>query len=158
MKTIVISGAHSSIGKTLFAEELLHRLDNWSALKVTVKKGSRCPRREANCNVCAELKQDFEIVKNKRIISQKGSDSARLLEAGAKKVIWLKSSSSGLKAGLEKALVQLKSAEGVVIEGTSVLKYIKPNLAIYLKDKQTRIRTAARQAQKKADIIINVDR
>lgn len=158
MKTIVIAGTHSSIGKTSLAEELLQTLPNWSALKVTVKKDSRCPRREATCNVCAELKQDFEIIKNKRIISQKGSDSARLLEAGAKKVVWLKSSSSGLKAGLQKALVQLKSAEGVLIEGTSVLKYIKPNLAIYLKDKQTRIRTAARQAEKKADIIIDVNR
>ena len=158
MKTIVIAGTHSSIGKTSLAEELLQALPNWSALKVTVKKGSRCPRREANCNVCAKLKQDFEIVKNKRIISQKGSDSARLLEAGAKKVIWLKSSSSGLKAGLQKALVQLKSAEGVIIEGTSVLKYIKPNLAIYLKNKQICIRPAARQAEKKANIIIDVNR
>ena len=57
---------------------------------------------------------------------------------------------------IEKALAALKPAEGVVIEGTSVLKYIEPNLDIYLKDQQKGLRPEAKQARKKADLIINV--
>ena len=156
MRTIVVSGAHSGIGKTLFAQELLRCLRNWSALKVTVKHKTACPRKGNSCGVCHELTKEFEIVKAKRIIAEKGTDSARLLQAGAKKVLWLKSTKEGLGKGLKKALAALKPTEGVVIEGTSVLKYIEPNLAIYLKDKQKSLRPEAKQARKKADLIINV--
>lgn len=167
VKTIVVAGAHSGIGKTLVAEELVHKLANWSALKVTVQRKSSCPRKQSNlhlfrsrnkCNICTELKQDFEIIKAQKIINQKGTDTARLQKAGAKKTIWLRASLGGLKAGLKKAFYQLRDSEGIVIEGTSVLKYIKPSLAIYLKDNTANLRPAGRQAQRKADIIINVDR
>ena len=66
MKTIVVSGAHSGIGKTLFAHELLHRLKNWSALKITLKHKSACPRKQNSCGVCDELTKDFEIVRDKK--------------------------------------------------------------------------------------------
>ncbi len=158
MKTIVVSGAHSGIGKTLFAQELLRRLKNWSALKVTVKDSSGCPRNQKDCNICAGLQKDFEIIKDKKIINQKGTDTARLRQAGTKKVIWLRSTFKGLKAGLKKALFQLRDAQGILIEGTSVLRYIKPNVTIFLKDNNRPLRAAARRAQKKADIIIDVDR
>ena len=187
MKTIVVAGTHSGIGKTLLVEELLHTLPKWSALKVTVspalllrrggvKRKNNCPRSRNNlhlfrsrnnlhlfrsrnkCNICAELKKDFEIIEDKKVINQKGTDTARLRQAGAKKVVWLKTTLSGLKAGLKKALYQLKDSEGVVIEGTTVLRYIRPDLAIYLKDNTVNLRMAARQAQRKADIIINVDK
>ncbi len=79
MKTIVISGAHSNIGKTLLAEEMLRSLADWSALKVTVKNKSKCPRKsESNCRVCSEFKGDFDIVKNRNVINQKDTDTARL--------------------------------------------------------------------------------
>lgn len=155
MKTIVISGAHSNIGKTLFAEEVLRNLPNWSALKVTVKRGLECPR-HSNCEICSELKGNFDIVADKKIISQKGSDTARLKEAGAKKVIWLKSTLKGLSAGFRKSLQMLNGSEGIVIEGTSILRFIKPDLAIYLKSNTTPLRTSAREAKRRADIIIDV--
>ena len=62
------------------------------------------------------------------------------------------------KTGLEKALALLKGSKGVVIEGTSVLKYIKPDFTIFLDDKKAILRTTAKQARKKADIVINVSR
>ena len=156
VKTIVVSGAHSNIGKTSLAADMLGGLRDWSALKVTVKKESRCPR-QSNCGVCSELKGDFDIVTERKVINKKGTDTARLKKAGAKKVIWLKSTLKGLKAGLNRAFLLLKDSKGVVIEGTSVLKYIKPDFTIYLDDKKAVLRNTARQARKKADIIIDVD-
>lgn len=166
MKIISISGAHSNIGKTYLAEDILRNLTGWSALKVTVapltegatsriKRGLICPRQRIDCCVCSGFKGDFDIVTDKKIINQAGTDTARLKKAGAKRVIWLKTTLNGLKAGLKKALESLRDSEGIVVEGTSVLKYIKPNLAIYLRDSQADLRTPALEAQKKADIIID---
>ena len=158
MKTVIISGSHSNIGKTSLAEELLRSLHNWSALKTTVVKSkSRCPR-GSNCEACSELKGDFNIVTNKKIINQENKDTARMKKAGAKRVIWLISNLKGLKAGLARALHMLKDSEGVVIEGTTVLRYINPDLTIYLGDGTMPARPSARDAQKKADLIIDVNR
>jgi len=156
MRTIVVSGARSGIGKTLFAQELLLRLKNWSALKITIKHKSACPRKENSCGVCHELSKDFEIVRDKKVIAKEGTDSARLLQAGAKKVLWLKATKEGLGKGLKKALSALRPTKGVIIESTSVLKYINPDLIIYLQDKQKTIRPEAKKAKKKADLIIDV--
>ncbi len=52
--------------------------------------------------------------------------------AGAKKVIWLRAKEEGLKEGLKKVLKNFRGSEGIVIEGTSVLKYLKPDLRIFV--------------------------
>lgn len=157
MKTITISGAHSNIGKTSLAEEILSSQGGWSALKVTVKTGSGCPRNKI-CGVCEEIKGKFVIVTDEKIIDQDGTDTARLKKAGAEKVIWLKADRKGLKEGLKRSLGMLKGSKGVVIEGTSVLKYIRPDLSIYLKDGATTQRPQAKAARRKADIIIDASR
>lgn len=156
MKTIVISGAYSGIGKTQVAEELLRTLPNWSAIKITLKKDSNCPR-QTNCHICDELDGEFDIVTDERTIQKKGTDTARLKRAGAKKVIWLKSTLKGLRRGFKETFGMLKGSEGVVIEGTSILKIIKPDTLIYIDDKKRPLRRAAKEARKRADIIIDVD-
>ncbi len=148
MKTIVVSGARSGIGKTFFAQKLLKQLPGWSALKVTVSK-KNCPH-ERNCGICSEIKNPFYIIKDKDIINQKGKDTSRLKSAGAKQVIWLKARPEGLKSGLKEAMSEFSSCNGIVIEGTSVLKYIKPDLSIYLEDKH-KIKRTARQLRNRAD-------
>jgi len=123
LRKIVVSGSHSNIGKTAVASCMLRTLENWSAIKITVKRDSGCPR-HSSCGVCAGFKGDFDLIADKRIINQKGTDTARMKEAGAKKVVWLKASLRGLKSGFRKALQHLKGSEGVVIEGTSILRHI----------------------------------
>ena len=158
MKTIVISGSHSNIGKTSLAEDMFRSLNGWSGLKVTtVKEKSGCAR-GSNCTVCSELKDDFDIITDKKVINKKDTDTARMKSSGAKKVVWLKANTSGLKQGLKEALYCLRGSKGVVIEGTSVLKYINPDLAIYLKDGATRLKPSAKQAEKKADIVYDINR
>ena len=157
MKKIVISGSRSGIGKTLLAEEVLRVFPDWSALKITVKHASKCPRGNG-CDVCSEFKEPYDVVTESGIINKKGTDTARLKKAGAKKVAWLRTGLEGLKEGLEKAFLELKGAEGLVIEGTSVLKYVKPDIAIYLRSKSASIKKSAELAERKADIIIDVSR
>lgn len=134
MKIIVVSGAKSNVGKTYVAGEILKHLKNWSALKITVNKDNACLHRR-NCGICPEIKEPFYIIKENDIITQPGKDTARLKEAGAKQVIWLKAKPEGLKQGLDKALSEFSDCKGVVIEGTSVLKFIQPDLNIHLSEK-----------------------
>lgn len=134
MKTIVISGEKSGIGKTYLAQQLLRCLQGWSALKVTVSKDGGCPN-DKNCGICQGIKKPFYIVKDKDVINQAGKDTARLKVAGAKKVIWLKAKPEGLRMGLEKAFSQFRGCRGLIIEGTSVLKFFKPDLNIHVNSK-----------------------
>lgn len=137
MKIIAVSGANSAVGKTTLIEKLLNRLKGWSALKVTVVKDGPCPRK-IPCGVCGHLESPFSIISRNRIINQKGKDTQRMKSAGASRVLWLKASPQGLKEGMKKALKKFKGSPGVVVEGTSALKYLKPDLTLFI-DSQKRL-------------------
>lgn len=130
MKLIVVSGDGSGVGKTLLAQKLLRLLPGWSAIKVTISKGD-CPRMRS-CGTCEQLKEDFKIVDDEEIISEPDKDTSRLKEAGAENVLWLQARPEGLKEGLRKTLERLKGCRGVIVEGTSVLKYLKPDINFHL--------------------------
>jgi hypothetical protein len=49
----------------------------------------------------------------------------------------------------------VSGCKGVIIEGTSVLDYIKPDVAIMIKAKGKKIKPSAKRALKKADLIIS---
>ena len=134
---ITVSGTHSGVGKTGVVEALLRVLKGWSALKVTVSHGEgKCPvRKENDCHTCDELKDDFSIISNKKIIETKGKDTARFKEAGAKKVLWLKCRPQALGDGLKEVIPLFKKAKGLVIESNSALKHLKPDLAIFVRNK-----------------------
>lgn len=131
MKIIVVAGAHSGIGKTTLVESILRRLKNWSALKVTVIKTGPCPRL-ISCGVCETQRLPYSITSRGREIYREGKDTQRMKAAGAKKVIWLKARPSALREGLEEALGRFRGSEGVVVEGTSVLKYVQPDIRIFI--------------------------
>src|SRR3989338_1780581 len=125
MKIITVSGTHSGAGKTTFIERLLKELKGWSALKVTLAhQGSYCPiHRE--CGACDNLNSNFCIVSDEKILKQKGKDTSRFKKAGARQVLWLKAHPQGLRQGLKEAISKFSKTRGLIIEGTSVLKYLK---------------------------------
>ena len=153
MKIITVSGTCSNAGKTFVVTELLKYLKGWSGLKVTTAHKGLCPTGK-NCGVCRQLKTKFSIITDKNVISEKGKDTHRFKEAGAKQVIWLKSQPDGLKEGLSKAISKFKKTKGIIIEGNSVLKYIKPDFAIFIKKNSSVIKKSAKEVIKKADLIL----
>ena len=144
---ITVSGAHSGVGKTKVAEILLRVLKGWSALKITVThRGRECPvHKENDCHTCDELKDDFSIIDNKKIIETKGKDTARFKEAGARKVLWLKARPHALGRGLRKVIPLFKKAKGLIIESNSALKYIKPDVAVFVKNKNSLLKPSAKE-------------
>ncbi|MBI5123918.1 MAG: hypothetical protein HZA72_00690 [Candidatus Omnitrophica bacterium] len=136
---ITVSGSSSGVGKTKLVQNLLKVLKGWSAIKVTVVKDGACPRK-APCGVCESQKRPFTIITASRIIGEKGKDTYRMKMAGAKKTLWLKAKPAGLKEGITKALKKLKGSPGIIIEGTSVLKHLRPDLGLYVdRNGETRI-------------------
>lgn len=155
MKTFVIAGAHSGAGKTALIEKLLKVFKGWACLKVTVLHRGICPTGK-NCGACAGVDSSFCIISDKKIIAEKGRDTCRFKDAGAKKVLWLKARPEGLKKGIKEALARFKGAEGLIIEGTSVLKYLKPDASILVKRKGSALKPSARQVLKKVDLVLTV--
>lgn len=156
MRIITVSGSKSGVGKTRVVEILLRALKGWSALKITVahRKGE-CPVRKG-CHTCDELDSGFSIVRNKRIIESKGKDTARFKQAGAKNVLWLRSSPQALPKGIQDALSLFSRAKGVIIESNSALKYIKPDLALFVKNKNSLLKPSAREIINKIDLTVTL--
>lgn len=153
---ITVSGAHSGVGKTKAAEMLLKRLKGWSALKVTVShRGRVCPTYR-DCGACDELYSDFAIVSDRKTIEQEGKDTQRLRKAGAQKVLWLKAKPQGLATGIKSALSRFKKYQGVLIEGNSPLKYLRPDLAVFVKRKNSIFKPSAKEIYKKVDLVITL--
>ena len=153
---ITVSGAQSGVGKTKVAEILLRALKGWDALKITVahRKGE-CPVRKG-CHTCDELDSGFSIVSNKRIIESYGKDTARFKQAGAKKVLWLRSSPRALEKGVKQALSLFQGVKGLIIESNSALKYLKPDLAILVKRKDSILKPSARQILERIDLTVEL--
>ena len=155
LKIVTISGSHAKVGKTMLAEKLFKRLKGWSGLKVTVMHNGKCPTGK-NCGICNKLDSEFSIISDKNRLNEKGKDTQRFKNSGAKKVLWLRAKPEGLKKGLKKAVSMFKGADGLIIEGTSVLKYIKPDIAILVKKKGSILKPSAKEIFNKIDLVITV--
>ncbi len=155
MKIITVSGAHSGVGKTRVVEGLLKGLKGWSALKVTVLHNGACPTHR-DCGACDAMESKFSIVDDEARLGEFGKDTGRFKAAGAKNVLWLRARSDGLRAGLKKAMSGFKDTNGIVIEGTSVLRHIKPDLAILVKNRNSNLKPSAKEALKKVDLVLTI--
>ncbi|MEW6009103.1 MAG: hypothetical protein AB1629_05685 [Candidatus Omnitrophota bacterium] len=153
MKIITVSGAASGVGKTALAEILLKNLRGWSAIKVTVLHKGACPLNR-DCEACEKIDSKFSILSDRRIIEKKGKDTQRLKQAGAVDVFWLRAKPEGLKEGLAKLISRLKARRGLIIEGTSVLKYLNPDVAIFLMKKNSILKDSAKEVLKKIDLML----
>jgi hypothetical protein len=146
MKIVCIAGSISNVGKTTFAERLLSRLPGWAACKVTVcaeGKDHRCPRGKNDCGVCASLEGNYLIEERDAVIRQEGKDTFRYSQAGASKVIWVKTRYEYLKESVERAQRKLASVPGIVFEGNHALEVIEPDVAVMLLSDPPRYKASA---------------
>jgi len=154
--TIVVAGARSGVGKTATAVALLKVLKGFSALKTTVAHKGTCKSsqklRRSGCGICYTLDRPFVLIKEMNSVEERGKDTHRLKEAGAKEVFWLIAKEESLGEGIRYALAQFKRCRGVLIEGTSVLKHLDPDLAIFVKGAGTK--PSAKEVLSKVDIFV----
>ena len=138
MRAVVVAGISSGAGKTSVAEivtALLAKQRRTAAVKITVTHGERgCPHGGKGCNVCSSLGGDFQIIDRENIISQPGTDTARLLAAGGNPVLWAITRDVAITDAWLQMQRLLAGAQCAVIESNTLALHIKPTLTLMIVD------------------------
>lgn len=129
MYLVSISGPCSRSGKTAAAVSLAgagapHRL---TAVKFTTADDvfDRCPR-GTTCLVC-DIDVPFRIIEEPAILSQAGTDTARLLEAGAARVLWAIARRAAVPAAWAAVRGRLAASDVVIMEGSTIVSIARPD-------------------------------
>jgi molybdopterin-guanine dinucleotide biosynthesis protein len=148
-RVIVIAGTSSNSGKTTLLCDLLRELsrdESWEAIKLTRGHYRSCGKDPHACCV-SHLLSDQPVIRSGREETYAfGKDTGRYWDAGASNVHWVIATDSQVEQGIRQALDRVKSGR-VLIEGTSVLKFIKADFAVMVaRADQTKIKPSARRA------------
>jgi len=131
--TISVSGACSRAGKTALAATLLRALPpaTVTALKFTTTEDvfERCPR-GTTCVVC-DIDVPFRILDDQETLREPGTDTDRLAQAGAARVLWTIARASA--AATAWRAVSLRLGPGpLVIEGSTVVDLAGPDMLFFV--------------------------
>jgi hypothetical protein len=130
---ISVSGLASNVGKTTLVCDLLKSLPGWEAIKISRGHYRSCGKSREACCV-SHLLSDEPIVRSGRDETfESGKDTGRYWDSGASNVHWVICTDAQLEGGLRRAL-DLVRADGAIIEGTSLLKYLSVDFSIMVTD------------------------
>jgi hypothetical protein len=131
---VSVSGACSRAGKTALAVTLLGAVPpgTAAAVKFTTTEDvfQRCPR-GAPCVVC-DIDVPFRIVEDEGTLREPGTDTDRLAEAGARRVIWAIAKDSAAAAAWRRVEEMLAKEELAVMEGSTVVGLARPALRAFV--------------------------
>jgi molybdopterin-guanine dinucleotide biosynthesis protein len=151
-RVVVIAGTSSNTGKTTLLCDLLRELsreESWEAIKLTRGHYRSCGKDPHACCV-SHLLSDQPLIRSGRDETYAfGKDTGRYWDAGASNVHWVIVTDNQVEQGIEMALARVKSGH-VLIEGTSVLKFINADFIVMVAraDQMSRmkIKPSARRA------------
>jgi molybdopterin-guanine dinucleotide biosynthesis protein len=151
-RVVVIAGTSSNAGKTTLLCDLLRELtrdESWEAIKLTRGHYRSCGKDPSACCV-SHLLSDQPLVRSGRDETYAaGKDTGRYWEAGASNVHWVIATDSQVEQGVKMALARVKSGR-VLVEGTSLLKYIEADFVVMVagadQTSRVKIKPSARRA------------
>jgi molybdopterin-guanine dinucleotide biosynthesis protein len=126
---IAIGGFSSNSGKTTLLCDLLRAMPGWEAIKITRGHYRSCGKDPHACCVSHLLSDEPVIRSGREQTYTMGKDTGRYWDAGAANVHWVIATSNQVEAGIKQALGRVK-AGGVLIEGTSFLKFVEPQFVV----------------------------
>jgi hypothetical protein len=131
---VSVSGATSRAGKTALAESVLRAWPPGTAVAVkfttTEDVFERCPR-GSPCVVC-DIDVPFRIVLDPRVLAESGTDTQRLGEAGAARVVWAIARASHVEAAWAAVRLRIRDASHVVMEGSTIVDTARPDLLLFV--------------------------
>jgi len=145
MPIIVIGGHTRSVGKTSVVAGLIAALPeyHWTALKITQYGHGVCSANGEACD-CATADHSFAVSEEKERSGE--SDSSRYLLAGADHSWWVRTQQGHLAEAMPRVRKILATADNVIIESNSILRFLKPDLYLTVLDPQTADFKASAQA------------
>jgi molybdopterin-guanine dinucleotide biosynthesis protein len=149
LKIIVVAGTSSNSGKTTLVCEMLRHLtadESWEAIKLSRGHYRSCGKDPQACCVSGLLGNEAVIRSGRAETYTCGKDTGRFWDAGASNVHWVIASDEQVESGIHGALARV-STRGVIIEGTSVLRYLEPALALLaVSNTEKHVKASARWA------------
>jgi hypothetical protein len=134
-RVIVVGGHTRSIGKTQLVCDVIGAFPeaHWIAGKITQYGHGVCAQNGETCD-CAPDEHVCAISWEKR--GDTGTDSARFLQAGARRSFWLRTKQGFLAEGmplLRNALREIEASENgeasnLILESNTLLQFLKPSL------------------------------
>jgi molybdopterin-guanine dinucleotide biosynthesis protein len=154
-KMIMLGAEGRNAGKTSLACALISRLKTKYpvyALKVTAVESAagECPRGGAGCGSCKLSGERFVLCEE--FDKKSGKDTARLLDAGAEKVFWLRSLRSSLEEGFAEFLAKLPPEAFIICESNALREVVHPALFVMLKGESGSVKPSASRVAHLADI------
>ena len=131
MKLLVVGGHTRNIGKTSLAASIIaatRELD-WTALKITQYGHHICSTSGDACG-CVVEDPEHPFAITPELDATSGTDTARLLQAGAREVYWVRTRSGDLDQAMPDLRKLLDGREYVLMESNSILRFLKPDLYI----------------------------
>lgn len=149
LRLIAIAGTASNTGKTTLLCDLLRALtphESWEAIKLTRGHYRSCGKDPQACCVSPLLGAEPLVCSGRAETYLAGKDTARYWDAGASNVHWVIATNDQVAAGVRQALARVQTGR-VLIEGTSLLQFIQPDLAVLMGEfEPSKVKASARQA------------
>ena len=136
MALVVVGGHTRSVGKTSVAAGLIAALAErrWLAIKITQFGHGVCAVNMESCD-CAPQDHGWAISEEQDRSGK--SDSSRFLAAGAARALWVRTKQGMLAEAMPGLRRELASAENVILESNSVLRFLRPDLYLPVLDPAT---------------------
>lgn len=139
MHIITISGSSSGVGKTVLARLLIAGLPGFAAIKVT--------------NTGSDV--FTAVTDNPDTINEPGKDTALMKAAGAHPVVWVRCGQRDMGDCLTYAFNLVGTPKGVIIEGNSPARMLKPDAAFFVAGPDLKdMKPGALEVLKKADVVV----
>jgi molybdopterin-guanine dinucleotide biosynthesis protein len=125
---IVVVGGHTrNIGKTSVVAGIIAALPeyNWTAFKITQYGHGLC---SANGEPCACETASHAVAVTEEHATASGTDSARFLQAGARRSFWVRTRQGYLAEAMPRIRKELEQTENAIFESNSILRFLQPTL------------------------------
>ena len=113
-KVITVSGSHKGVGKTSLSQFLLAHLPRYTAIKITMTG------------------KDTGVYEDSAHLMVPGTDTFRMKQSGAEKVFWIRATDDQIVALMKQVLGRVGDISGLLIEGNTVLRHLKPTLSCFV--------------------------
>jgi len=154
MSIVVIGGHTRSVGKTSVVAGLIAALRDlhWTALKITQYGHGVCSANGEACD-CATGDHSWAVTEERDGSGE--SDTSRFLLAGADHSWWVRTEQGRLAEAMPRVRQILASAQNVIIESNSVLRFLKPDLYLTVLDAATAdFKSSAQEFLDRADAVL----
>lgn len=154
MAIVVIGGHSRDVGKTSVVAGLIAAMPerHWLAMKITQYGHGIC---SANGEPCDCVTADHTLAVTEERSRAADTDTSRLLVAGARRVLWVRTQQGMLAEAMPRVRTELAGAENVIIESNSVIRFIRPTLYVSVLDpSRADFKASAREYLDRADALL----